>query len=68
MGAILEQLDELHRFHPVAYYSKALGPVERNYVIHDKELLAIVTALAHFRHYLEGAPHATDIWMDHNNL
>jgi len=67
MGAILEQLDEFHRFHPVTYYSKALGPAERNYVIHDKELLAIVTALAHFQHYLEGAPHATDIWTDHNN-
>jgi len=48
MGTILEQPDELHCFHPVAYHSKALGPAERNYVIHDKELLAIVTALAHF--------------------
>ena len=68
MGVILEQPDELHHFHPVTYYSKALGPAERNYVIHDKELLAIVTALTHFQHYLEGMPHATDIWTDHNNL
>jgi RNase H-like domain found in reverse transcriptase/Integrase zinc binding domain len=68
LGAILEQADKLNRFHPVAYYSKSLNPAERNYIIHDKELLAIVTALMHFRHYLEGTPSTTDIWMDHHNL
>jgi RNase H-like domain found in reverse transcriptase len=68
LGAILEQADELNHFHPIAYYSKSLNLAERNYIIYDKELLAIVTALMHFRHYLEGTPHTTDIWMDHHNL
>jgi transposase InsO family protein len=52
----------------VAYFSKAMNPAERNYVIHDKELLAIVASLMYFRHYLEGAKNTTDIWTDHSNL
>jgi RNase H-like domain found in reverse transcriptase len=68
LGAILEQVDELNRFHPIAYYSKSLNPAECNYIIHNKELLAIVTALMHFRHYLEGTPSTTDIWTNHHNL
>jgi hypothetical protein len=67
-GAILEQNDALGRSHPVAYYSKSLQPAERNYEIHDKELLAIIRALQHFRHYLQGNPHKTKIFSDHANL
>ncbi len=44
-GAILEQEDTLSRSHPVTYYLKSLQPAERNYEIHDKELLAIIHAL-----------------------
>jgi hypothetical protein len=67
-GAILEQEDALGRSHPVAYYSKSLQPAERNYEIHDKELLAIIQALRHFRHYLQGSSHVTKIFSDHANL
>ena len=67
-GAILEQPDALNRWHPVAYHSKALLPAERNYEIHDKELLAIIRALETFRHYLEGRPDTLEIWTDHSNL
>ena len=47
-GVILEQPDALNRWHPVAYHSKSLQPAERNYEIHDKELLAIIRALEIF--------------------
>src|SRR5579863_712606 len=47
-GTILEQEDTLGRSHPVAFFSKSLQPAERNYKIHDKELLAIILALKHF--------------------
>ena len=67
-GAILEQPDALNRWHPVAYFSKSLQPAERNYEIHDKELLAIIRALETFRHYLEGRLDVLDIWSDHGNL
>src|SRR6202046_3183198 len=67
-GAILEQPDALNRWHPVAYHSKSLQPAERNYEIHDKELLAIVLALDVFRHYLEGRDDTLEVWSDHVNL
>jgi len=42
--------------------------VERNYEIHDKEMLAIICALEEWRHFLEGATHPVEIWTDHKNL
>ena len=67
-GAILEQPDVFNWWHPIAYYSKSLQPTERNYKIHDLELLAIIRALETFRHYLEGQDNTLKIWSDHGNL
>ena len=50
------------------FYSKSLSSVERNYEIHDKEMLAIIRALEEWRHFLEGATHPVEIWTDHKNL
>jgi len=44
--------DAFGHSHPVAYFLKLLQPVECNYEIHDKELLAIIHSLKHFCHYL----------------
>ena len=52
----------------MAFYSKSLSLVEWNYEIHDKEMLAIIHALEEWRHFLEGAWHPIEIWMDHKNL
>jgi len=41
---------------------------ELNYDIHDKELLAIVTAFRVWRPYLEGAKHTIIVKTDHKNL
>jgi len=41
---------------------------ERNYKIYDKELLAIVEALAKWRQYLLDAVEIFEIWTDHKNL
>ncbi len=42
-GAILSQQSmEDGKWHPVAFLSKSLSAVERNYEIHDKEMLAII--------------------------
>ena len=68
-GAVLsQQCTEDRKWHPVVFLSKSLSPVERNYEIHDKEMLAIVRALEEWRHFLEGAEHQFEIWMDHKNL
>ena len=45
-----------------------MEPAERNYETHDGELLAIVKAFKHWRHYLEGSQHPIQVLTDHNNL
>ena len=67
-GAVLLQRDSNGDKHPVAYYSKALNPAERNYHTSDREFLAIINALKEWRHYLEGSSHPLIIWSDHKNL
>ena len=39
---------------PVTFISKSLSDTERNYEIHDKEILAVVRCLEVQRHFLEG--------------
>jgi len=68
-GAVLSQQSTTDgKWHPVAFYSKSLSSVERNYEIHDKEMLAIICMLEEWRHFLEGATHPVEIWTDHKNL
>ena len=41
-GAVLSQPNsDDNKWHPVAFLSKSLSPVERNYEIHDKEMLEL---------------------------
>jgi RNase H-like domain found in reverse transcriptase len=64
-GAVLmQEQDGVYR--PVAFYSKSLNDVERNYPIHDREMLAIMRALYEWCHYVIGQEF--DIWSDHKNL
>ena len=58
--------DKLER--PVAFISKSLSDMERNYEIHDKEMLVIVRCLEAQRHFLEGTTIKFKIWTDHKNL
>jgi len=58
--------DELWR--PVAFISKSLSDTERNYKIHDKEMLVVVRCLEAWRHFLEGTMTRFEIWADHKNL
>ena len=59
-------LDEMQR--PVAFISKSLSDTERNYEIHDKEMLAVIKCLEAWRHFLKGAAIKFKIWTDHKNL
>jgi hypothetical protein len=50
-GAVLSQQNvDDNVWHPVAFQSKMLNPVERNYEIHDTEMLAIIRGLEEWRH------------------
>ena len=63
---LMECKDGLWR--PVAFLSKSLNKTERNYEIHNKEMLAIIRGLEAWRHLLEGVQYKFEIWMDHKNL
>jgi len=45
-----------------------MNAAEKNYDVHDKELLAIVMAVKHWRCYLDGNPHPTKVLTDHKGL
>jgi len=79
VGAILSQEGEsdiLHvktphkklKLHPVAYYSATFMETECNYDIYDRELLAIMKAITHWRPYLIWTETPFTIYMDHANL
>jgi hypothetical protein len=41
-GAVLLQQGIDGRWRPIAFYSKSLNDIQRNYVIHDKEMLVMI--------------------------
>jgi hypothetical protein len=61
IGAVLMQ-----NRHPIVYESRKLRGPELLYTIYDKEMLAIMHALAKFRQYLVGAKFV--VRTDHNSL
>jgi len=67
-GGVLSMECEDNLWRPVAFLSKSLNETERNYKIHDKEILTIVRGLEAWRHLLEGAQFKFEIWTDHKNL
>ena len=67
-GGVLSIKCEDRLWRPVAFLSKSLNETERNYEIHDKEMLAIIRGLEVWRHLLEGVQTKFKIWMDHKNL
>ena len=67
-GGVLSMECEDGLWRPVAFLSKSLNETERNYKIHDKEMLAIIRGLEVWRHLLEGVQTKFEIWMDHKNL
>ena len=66
VGACLYQQAD-GKWHPVAYYSCKMSQVEQNYDIHNKELLAVVNILKHWRVYKESSSELI-ILTDHKNL
>ena len=68
IGGILSMEDKDGKWRPVAFLSKSLNETERNYKIHDKEMLAIIRGLEAWRHLLEGVQFKFEIWTDYKNL
>jgi transposase InsO family protein len=68
LGAVLYQPNDDNVLQPVGFYSRQLLPAERNYPVYERELLAIVASLKHWRHLLMGSRHQISIRSDHKNL
>ena len=67
IGGVLFQ-EQDGKWKPIAFLSRTMQPAEQNYKIYDKELLAIVEALAKWRQYLLDAKEPFEVWTDHENL
>ena len=71
IGGILTQQFKINghlHWLPVTYYSKKLLDTETQYGMGEQELLAIVEAMHHWRHYCRGARHPIVVLTDHANL
>ena len=62
IGSCLMQLHE-GKYHPIAYHSRKLKAAEMNYSVTDRESLAIIDALRHFRYMIFGSK--ITIFTDH---
>jgi hypothetical protein len=67
IGGTLMQ-DQGHGYQPIAFMSKKLLSAEKNYPVHEQEMLAIVCAFREWRHYLHGSHHPITVITDHNTL
>jgi len=67
-GGVLSMKCSDKKWRPVAFISKSLSDTERNYEIHNKEMLVVIRCLEAWRHFLEGAAVKFEIWTDHKNL
>ncbi len=67
VGGVLSQ-EQKGKWHPITFLSHTMSLAEKNYEIYDKELLAIITALQVWQHYLLDTKERFEIWTDHENL
>jgi len=67
LGCLLSQYQG-RQIHPVAFHSRKMNSAERNYEIHDKELLAIMEALKEWKRYLWGEEEPVTVYTDDQNL
>lgn len=65
LGAVLQQRIN-NVWKPLAYYSKSMSMTQQRYSVYDRELLAIYTAVKHFRSLIEGGD--VTVYTDHKPL
>ena len=64
----LGQYNENGKLYPIVFFSKKLSSTQLNYLIYDKELLAIVEAFKEWRLYLSGIVELVKVYTDYKNL
>lgn len=68
LGGTVSQYDNDSILHHYVFHSYKFTPVERNYEIYNKEMLAIVKCMDIWRYYFEGMDHKLKVLTDHKNL
>ena len=68
LGAVLSQLCEDEKWHPVAFHSRKFSPAEINYDVHDKEMAAIVAAFQEWADMLMSVDDQILVYTEHKNL
>ena len=63
LGAVLSQVQDDGKPHPISFASRALSNSEKNYAITELETLAVVWAISHYHHHLYG--HSVTVLTDH---
>ena len=53
VGGVISQKSGRH-YQPIAYFSKHLSKTERNYSTSEREMLAIILSVEHFKEYIYG--------------
>ncbi len=66
VGAVVQQRRRGEAWRPLGFFSAQLSKAEVNYSAFDRELLAVVAAIRHFRYILEGRSFV--IFTDHKPL
>jgi transposase InsO family protein len=67
LGGSLSQEDEQGHRYAVAFFSQRLAPAEKNYQVHDREMLAVLRCLQAWRSHLHSCEKFTVV-TDHKNL
>ena len=62
------QQDEGGFEHPVCFFSRKFNVHQRAYSTIEKEALALVLAIQHFKVYVGGAAQPVQVFTDHNPL
>jgi len=68
LGAVLSQLCEDKRWHPVGFRSPKFAPANVNYDVHNKEMTAIVAAFREWEYMLRSVEEQITVYTDHKNL
>jgi hypothetical protein len=66
VGAVVQQCRRGGAWRPLGFFSAQLNKAEANYSAFDRELLAVVAAIRHFRYMLEGRSFV--VFTDHKPL
>ena len=67
-AGIISQYDDNGILYPVAYFLNKHSPVEYNYEIYDKKLIAIIWCFEEWRIESESLPHPIRVLSDDKNL